>query len=190
MQIWTPLNKKITFFLYITKKLRIFFFWLGPWPTKKNPGAEYYFLRFADLSRNRFRSTAYFSIVSSVFSIHQNPHFFSSRVFKCIWMMRNVLNRKRNPISDFSDFNFSSYGHFCTKNSKFSLNFHDNSKNKSRKIDFSLDLAHCASFMRMGAILRGRVCISSLGTGPIYMYRFSSSFLNISWVCHHIVIAC
>jgi len=43
-------------------------------------------------------------------------------------------NRKKNHISDFSDFLFSSYGHFCTKNCLFSMNFHDNSNNKNQKI--------------------------------------------------------
>ena len=60
-------------------------------------------------------------------------------------------DRKKNHISDFSDFHFSSYGHFCTKNCQFSMNFHDNSKNKNRKIDFLFDSTHCASFMKMRA---------------------------------------
>ena len=80
--------------------------------------------------------------------------------------MWNVLNRKKNHISDF---HFSSYGHFCTKNCQFSMNFHDNSKKENPKIDFSFDLAHCASLMKMGSKLKrgGGVCISLFGTGPI-----------------------
>ena len=35
------------------------------------------------------------------------------------------------------------------------MNFHVNSKNKNRKIDFLFDSTHCASFMRMGAKQRG-----------------------------------
>ena len=48
--------------------------------------------------------------------------------------MRNVLYRKKNHVSDFSYFYFSSYGHFCTNNCQFSMNiFHENgSKNKER----------------------------------------------------------
>ena len=59
-------------------------------------------------------------------------------------------DRKKNHISDFSDFHFPSYSPFCTKNCQFSMNFHDNSKNKNRKIDFTFSLiffsAHSASF--------------------------------------------
>ena len=54
----------------------------------------------------------------------------------------------------FSDFYFWSYGYFCSKNCRFSMNFHDNLKNKNRKIDFSLDSAHFASFIKTGAKLR------------------------------------
>ena len=35
------------------------------------------------------------------------------------------------------------------------MNFHDNSKNKNFKIDFSFDSALCTSFMKMEAILEG-----------------------------------
>ena len=45
-----------------------------------------------------------------VYTIHiQNQNFISKEV-KFTWKMRNVLNRKKNH---FSDFYFSSYGHFC-----------------------------------------------------------------------------
>ena len=70
--------------------------------------------------------------------------------------MRNVLKRMKNQSNDFSDFYFSSYDHFCTQNCQFSMNCHDNSKNKDRKIDFSFDSAYCASFFKMEAKLRGR----------------------------------
>ena len=33
---------------------------------------------------------------------------------------------------------FSSYGHFCSKNCRFSMNFHDDSKNKNRKLIFPI----------------------------------------------------
>ena len=35
------------------------------------------------------------------------------------------------------------------------MNFHDNSKNKKRKIDFSFDSAHYVSFIKTGEKLRG-----------------------------------
>ena len=61
----------------------------------------------------------------------------------------------KNQISDISDFYFWSSGNFCSKNCKFSMNFHDNSKNKSRKTDFLFDSAHCATFMEVGSKLSG-----------------------------------
>ena len=69
----------------------------------------------------------------------------------------------------FSDYIFFlSNGHFFIQNWQFSMNFHDNSKNENRnnrKIDFSFVSAHSASFMKMGARLRGGgVCISLVGT--------------------------
>ena len=76
--------------------------------------------------------------------------------------MRNVLNRKKNQASDFSDFYFfelwSFFVIFLLKSPQFSMNFHDYLKNKNRKngkINFSFDSAYCASFMKMGAKLRG-----------------------------------
>ena len=64
-------------------------------------------------------------------------------------------DRKKNHISDFSDFFFSSYNPFCTKNCQFSMNFYDNSKNKNPKIDFSFVSAHCTSSIKTGSKLRG-----------------------------------
>ena len=40
------------------------------------------------------------------------------------------------------------------KNCKFLMNFHDNSKNKNRKIDFSFGSSHCESLIKTGAKLR------------------------------------
>ena len=46
--------------------------------------------------------------------------------------MQNVLKRTKNPISDFFDFYFSSYGYFFySKHIQFSMNFHQNSQKKS-----------------------------------------------------------
>ena len=59
---------------------------------------------------------------------------------------------------------------FCSENCKFSMNFHDNLKNKNRKnlkISFSFVSAHCASVMKVGSKLRrrgGGVCLSLVGT--------------------------
>ena len=58
----------------------------------------------------------------------------NSKVVIFTWKIRNVLNRKKNHISDFSDFYFLSYGQFCTENCQFSMHFHDSSKIKIRKI--------------------------------------------------------
>ena len=87
---------------------------------------------------------------------------FFSKVVKFTSKMRNELNRKRNQISDFFDFYFSSYGHFCSKICRFSMNRHDNSINKNRKIYFSFDSAHkkidklnLSSFMKVGSKLKG-----------------------------------
>ena len=46
--------------------------------------------------------------------ITNQMNFFLSKVFKLTWKMQNLMNRKKNQISDFSQFHFSSYGHFCT----------------------------------------------------------------------------
>ena len=66
--------------------------------------------------------------------------FFFFKEVKFTWKIQNRLNRKKNQISDFSDFNFSSYGHFlvilCRHHPNFRWTFQDNSKNKNRKIDF------------------------------------------------------
>ena len=41
------------------------------------------------------------------------------------------------------------------KSYQFSMNLHDNSKNRNRKIVFSFVSAHCASFIKVGSKLRG-----------------------------------
>ena len=81
-------------------------------------------------------------------------------------MMRNRLNRKKNKISKFPVFYFSRNGHFCSKKYQFSMNFHDNSTNKNRKIYFLFASAHCAYFIKVGSKLSGRgvVCIFLVGT--------------------------
>ena len=75
--------------------------------------------------------------------------------------MRNQLNRNKNHSSDFSDIYFSSYRHFLVilvlELPQFSINFHDNSKNKNKKnpkIDVLFVSAHSASSMKTGSKLR------------------------------------
>ena len=49
------------------------------------------------------------------------------KFFKFTWKIQNRLNRKKNQISDFTDFYFSSYGHFSVilwrHHPKFQRNF-------------------------------------------------------------------
>ena len=63
--------------------------------------------------------------------------------------MKDVESAESKEKSNFSDFYFLSYGHFCTKNCQFSMNFYGDSKNKDRKIDFSLHSAHYTSLMKI-----------------------------------------
>ena len=79
--------------------------------------------------------------------------------------MQNLEFAESEEKSYFSDFYFSSNGHFCTNNCQFSMNFHDISKNKNRKIDFSFDSSHCASIVKIGAKLSERG-----GGGSVYPY--------------------
>ena len=55
-----------------------------------------------------------------------------------LWKMRNVLKRKKNNVSDFSYYYFSSYSHFLVilwrHHPNFRWIFDDNSKNKNRRI--------------------------------------------------------
>ena len=103
--------------------------------------------------------------------------------------MWNVLNQKKILFQIFPIFIFwviVIFSHFCSKNCQFSMNFHDNSKNSDRKIDFLFDSAHCASIFHENGIQneKGRgVCISLLGTGPnIIQYFWFSRKTQIS--CH------
>ena len=78
------------------------------------------------------------------------------------------------------------FGYFCTENCQFFMNFHDNSKNKNRKIDFSFDSRYCASSMNLGSKLRGwGVYITLVGTSPralILLFVFKQLYLlNEQW---------
>ena len=59
---------------------------------------------------------------------------------------------------------------FVLKSPQFSMNFHDNSKNKNLKIDFSFVSAHYASSIKNESKLRrrggGGFCISLVGKIP------------------------
>ena len=84
--------------------------------------------------------------------------------------MRNVLNRKKIKFFQFLFFELWSFLY-----PNFRWIFHDKSKNKNQKIDFSFDSAHCASFIKNGAKLRGGggVCISLVGKYPIIWHTLS-----------------
>ena len=84
---------------------------------------------------------------------------FQTLVFTFTWKIRNRMNRKKNQISDFSDFHFSSYGHFfvisVTSSLQFSMNFHNNLKNKNLKTDWlysNSEYADPSSTLRNGQI--------------------------------------
>ena len=53
---------------------------------------------------------------TSIHILNQNPPTKknSTKVAKFIWRNCNRLNKKKNQVSDFSDFYFSSYGHFSS----------------------------------------------------------------------------
>ena len=75
-----------------------------------------------------------------------------------IWLkMRNVLNRKKNHVSDFSDLYFSSYGENSSKIDNFELKNNHITKTKNRKylkINFSFIPAHSASVMQIWPLLK------------------------------------
>ena len=55
---------------------------------------------------------------------------------------------------------------FILKSSQFSFDFHDNSNNKNRKINFAFVSAHYTSSIKTGSKKRWRVCISLVGKYP------------------------
>ena len=71
----------------------------------------------------------------------QTPH---SKVVQISWNMRNVLNRKKNYVSDFY---FSRYGENSSKIDNFEYKNYHISKNQNLKIDFSFASVHFVSFM-------------------------------------------
>ena len=98
---------------------------------------------------------------------------------KYAWNIRNRLNRKKKICSVFSIFIFRVmviFRHFCSKNCQFSMNFHDNYKNKerkNRKTVFSFVPAHCASFMKVGSKLReGGLLVVTWDRASIWNYIY------------------
>ena len=77
--------------------------------------------------------------------------------------MKDTEPAESKEILDFFDFYFSSDGHFYIKKHP---NFHDKSKNKNWKINFSFVSSHSASFMKIGSKRWRGVCISLAGKGP------------------------
>ena len=59
-----------------------------------------------------------FNFIAIKFFTKKNP----SKVLKFTWKMRDELKQIKNPFSDFCDFQFLSYGQFCTQ--KLSLNWY------------------------------------------------------------------
>ena len=67
--------------------------------------------------------------------------------------MKYVECVKTNEQSNFRFLFFELWSFFILKSPKFSMNFHDNSKDKNQKIDFSFNSAYFASFIKTGAKL-------------------------------------
>ena len=94
------------------------------------------------------------------------------------WKMRYVMNRKKNHVSDFSDIYFSSYGQFWSflhpnhPNFRWIFTITRKINRKNRKINFSFDSAHCASFMKIGSKLRG-------GRGGLHILSWDRALLLI-----------
>ena len=91
---------------------------------------------------------------------------------ECAW--RNEKSVFRFLFSELWSFLYSS-------RPKISMNFHDNSKNKNRKIDFLFDSEHCASFIKTGAKLtrEGRSANPYLGKSLITIYPRQIICINI-----------
>ena len=137
----------------------------GSAPHQKASRVWEFFLGLVDPSRNKLASTTYLAIVSSVFCMQGyaiNAYikikitiffFINSQIF-----MKDAdrLNRKKNQISDFSDFHFSRYGHFCTKyHPNFRWIFTITWKIKIGILTFHSIQQYCASFMKTGSKLGG-----------------------------------
>ena len=128
-------------------------------------------------SRNRLVSTAFACKQKKISNIKIN---FFSKLVKFTWKIQNRLNKKKKQISNFSNFHFSSYGHFCSKYCQLSMNFHDNSSNKIRQIVFSFVSAHCACFLKVGSKLRG---------GGLHVVSWDRAHLILFWARSNIVLS-
>ena len=89
-------------------------------------------------------------------------------MFKFTWKIRNWLNQKKKQISNFFDFYFSSYVHFCTQNDpNFRWIFLHNSKKKKMVSFFTLFSTFRISYESLiTSEGRGGVCISLVGKKP------------------------
>jgi len=135
-------------------------FWWGTPP--KSIQGWIFFLGLLDPNRNRLASTAYFTIVSSMFCMHRLKNWLidtSKSIF--FFKIDQIYMRDAECVESKEKLNFRFYRFlvielwsFFTKNCQFSMNFHDNSKNINRNIDFPFDSAHCASFMKVGSKLK------------------------------------
>ena len=87
-------------------------------------------------------------------------------IFKCVTdqiksfksvqiYMKDAECVETNEKSIFRFWFFELWSFLYSKQPQFSMNFHDNSKNKNQKIDFSFDSVHYASFITTWAKLRG-----------------------------------
>ena len=137
-----------------------FFFWGGHGPPPKNREKVFYYIFF------------YVHILSIL-----NINFIFSKMFKFRWKLRNVLKRMKDQ---FSDFYFSSFGHFHTRNhSNFRWIFTHNSKNKNQKKNFIhvflrfRTLRIIYNQKMMGVISEGGVCMPLSGKKPNFKFYLS-----------------
>ena len=132
--------------------------------------------------------------------MHQNLKKIPSKLVKFEWNMRNMLNRKKNHISDFSYNYFSSSGLLFTQNmANFRWIFTIIRKIKIGTIWYIIFFfvsAHSASFIKIRPLLipllpSEMVCISFLGIRPFLLYYLPSfsnnltSFSNNNLICRN-----
>ena len=150
---------------FLRKKI-VFFFFCGN--NKKYPEPGYFFLGLVDPSWNRLASTAYFAIVSSVFCLHRKIQIKSGE--------SNRQNRKKNQISYFSNFYFSSYGHFCSKTCQFSFEFSRQLEKWKSENWFSI------RFSTFRVIHENR--IKTEGGGDLHVWTGSYIYIHINQIEH------
>ena len=114
--------------------------------------------------------------------------FFSPKVFKFTWYMRNVLKRMKN---EFSDLYFSSYGYFCTQNDP---NFDEFSPitQKIKIVDFFSYFSITLPNINKNRINKpdknwggGGLHIHNWDIVEIYLHVHHAWFLTIFICCYH-----